>query len=383
MGIIKTKYGYCYSANTRFYDYEDCEDCEFKVEESKRLKNLYMHLISTENLIKSQYSAQKGKKQTNELKKFNENIIENMQKLYNSLEDESYQPGGYRIKMITEPKEREIMIAPFYPDRIVHHCIINVMEKTWTKVFINTTYACIKGRGIHKCVDDVNKALRNDFRGTKYCLKMDVKKFYDNIDHACLKRIIRYRIADEQFLRLLDKIIDSNGLEKGLPIGNYTSQYLANLYLAYFDHWVKEELGVRYYFRYMDDMVILHHDKDQLHYYLDKIGLYLGAELKLTIKKDWQIFDVDERSIDFVGFKMNHYNILLRKSILKRFYKKYVRVKKENNIRDLDTFKVHFPSEYGWIIKCSEPHKNYILKNCINNEKRKQLIIRATLRETS
>ena len=383
MGIIKTKYGYCYSANTRFYDYEDFEDCEFKVEESKRLKNLYMHLISTENLIKSQYSAQKGKKQTNELKKFNENIIENMQKLYNSLEDESYQPGGYRIKIVTEPKEREIMIAPFYPDRIVHHCIINVMEKTWTKVFINTTYACIKGRGIHKCVDDVNKALRNDFRGTKYCLKMDVKKFYDNIDHACLKRIIRYRIADEQFLRLLDKIIDSNGLEKGLPIGNYTSQYLANLYLAYFDHWVKEELGVRYYFRYMDDMVILHHDKDQLHYYLDMIGLYLGAELKLTIKKDWQIFDVDERSIDFVGFKMNHYNILLRKSILKRFYKKYVRVKKENNIRDLDTFKVHFPSEYGWIIKCSEPHKNYILKNCINNEKRKQLIIRATLRETS
>lgn len=383
MGIIKTKYGYCYSANTRFYDYEDFEDCEFKVEESKRLKNLYIHLISTENLIKSQHSSQKGKKQTNELKKFNENIIDNMQKLYNSLEDGSYQPGGYRIKIVTEPKEREIMIAPFYPDRIVHHCVINVMKDVWTKIFVDHTYACIKGRGIHKCVDDLNKALKSDFNGTKFCLKLDVKKFYDNIDHECLKRILRYRIADEQFLRLLDKIIDSNGLDKGLPIGNYTSQYLANIYLAYFDHWVKEDLGVKYYFRYMDDIVILHHSKETLHHYLDMIGLYLSAELKLTIKNDWQIFNVDERSIDFVGFKMNHYNILLRKSILKRFYKKYVRVKKENNIRDLDTFKVHFPSEYGWIIKCSEPHKNYILKNCINNEKRKQLIIRATLRETS
>ncbi len=382
MGIIKTKYGYCYSKDTRFYDYEDFEDCELKIKDGKRLKNLYPYFISTENLIKSQHSAQNGKKQTNELKQFNENIVENMQKLYNSLEDESYQPGGYRIKVITEPKEREIMIAPFYPDRIVHHCIINIMKKTWTKVFINNTYACIKGRGIHKCVDDVNKALKNDFRGTKYCLKMDVKKFYDNIDHACLKRIICYRIADEQFLRLLDKIIDSNGLEKGLPIGNYTSQYLANLYLAYFDHWIKEDLGVKYYFRYMDDMVILHHDKDKLHYYLDMIGLYLGTELKLTIKKDWQIFDVDERSIDFVGFKMNHYNTLLRKSILKRFYKKYVRIKKENNIRDLDTFKILFPSEYGWIIKCSKLHKNYILNNCINNEKRKQLIVGTSLRET-
>lgn len=383
MGIIKTKYGYCYSANTRHSDYEDFEDCGFIINNSKKLKNIYQYVYAPENIVLSQYNAQNGKKQKGELKRFNNNLNSNLNNLSNSLEDESYQTGEYRIKIITEPKEREIMIAPFYPDRIVHHCVINVMKDVWTKIFIEHTYACIKGRGIHKCVDDLNNALKSDFNGTKFCLKLDVKKFYDNIDHECLRRILRYRIADEQFLRLLDKIIDSNGLDKGLPIGNYTSQYLANIYLAYFDHWVKEDLGVKYYFRYMDDIVILHHSKETLHHYLDMIGLYLGAELKLTIKNDWQIFNVDERSIDFVGFKQNHYNILLRKSILKRFYRKFEKVKKKNNIRDLDTFKRLFPSEYGWIIKCSDQHRNYILNKCIQNEERKQPIIRTSLREAS
>jgi hypothetical protein len=285
--------------------------------------------------------------------------------------------------MVTEPKERIIMIAPFYPDRVVHHCIINVMKNVWTNIFIDNTYACIKGRGIHKCVDDVHKALMSSKHNTKYCLKIDVMKFYDNIDHVSMKRIIRYRIGDEQFLKLLDKIIDSNGQAKGLPIGNYTSQYLANLYLAYFDHWVKEDLRVKYYYRYMDDIVIFHSDKEKLHYYLDMIGLYLAGELKLTIKRDWQIFEVDERSLDFVGFKQNHYNILLRKSILKRFYTKYERIKKKNNIRDLNTFKRLFPSEYGWIIKCTEVHRNYILNNCIQNGKEKSIKHRAIVKKTS
>ncbi len=261
------------------------------------------------------------------------------------------------------------MIAPFYPDRIIHHCILNVLGETWTRVFISNTYACIKGRGIHKCLNDIKRALNKDKKGTKYCLKIDIKKFYDNVNHDCLKRIIRYKIEDKQMLRLLDKIIDSNGEIKGLPIGNFTSQYLANLYLSYFDHFVKEDLRIKYYYRYMDDMVILHSDKETLRYYLDMMGLYLGSQLKLEIKENWQIFPVDSRSIDFLGFKINHHNILLRKGILKRFYKKYERIKKTHDIKDLDTFKHLFPSEYGWIINCSEQHINHIFNKCINNGK--------------
>lgn len=252
------------------------------------------------------------------------------------LVDETYTPGEYRIKEIEEhDKHRVIMIAPFFPDRVIHHCIINVLGQFWTSLFIGNTYACIKGRGIHKCMEDVHYALVKDRKGTTHCLKIDIRKFYDNVDHAALKRIIRYGIADEQLLRLLDKIIDSNGKEKGLPIGNFTSQYLANLYLTYFDHWVKEELvkiverrfGVKfYYFRYMDDMVFLCSDKEALHFILDMVGLYLGAELKVEIKPNWQIFPVDDRGIDYVGFKQNHYGILLRKGILTRFYKKFNKI---------------------------------------------------------
>lgn len=207
-------------------------------------------------------------------------------------------------------------------------------------------------------------------------MKIDIKKFYDNIDHAALKRIIRYTIADEQLLRLLDKIIDSNGKDKGLPIGNFTSQYLANLYLAYFDHWVKEELakivmkrfGVKiYYYRYMDDMVILCADKEALHFVLDMMGLYLGGELKVEIKSNWQIFPVDARSIDYVGFKQNHYGILLRSGILKRFYKKFHRTINKYEIKDETDIKHFFPSEYGWIIRCSEEHSKFIFNNCLND----------------
>lgn len=342
---------------------------EFK---SKRLKNIYPLLFTADNLISAQANAQKRKKDRTEVKRFNKNVIRNLQELHNSLYDETFEPGKYRIKIVTEPKERVIMIAPFYPDRILHHCIINILGNTWSKIFINTTYACIKDRGIHKCMNDIRKALLSNRKGTKYCLKIDIKKFYDNVSHSCLKRIIRYKIADNQMLNLLDKIIDSNGCDKGLPIGNYTSQYLANLYLSYFDHFVKEDLRVKYYYRYMDDMVILHSSKDTLRYYLDMMGLYLGSQLKLEIKGNWQIFPVDSRSIDFVGFKINHYNVLLRKGILKRFYKKYERVKKTNEIKDLNTFKQLFPSEYGWIINCSDEHINYIFNKCIKNGKTKR-----------
>ncbi|HBG40096.1 MAG TPA: reverse transcriptase [Porphyromonadaceae bacterium] len=348
-------------------DYEDFDDCGYLINDSKRLKNIYQYVYDSSNLVLSQYKAQKGKGVRREIDRFNNEICENLADLYEKLKDETYLPGEYKIKIIHEPKERVIMIAPFYPDRIVHHCIINVVGEYWTKVFIQNTYSCIKGRGIHKCMEDVHKALIEDRRGTKYCLKIDVKKFYDNVDHSVMKKIIRFRIADGQMLRLLDKIIDSNKSDKGLPIGNYTSQYLANLYLAYFDHWAKEYLRIKYYFRYMDDIVVLHDSKEKLHEILDAFGLYLGTELKLEIKHNWQIFPVDVRGIDYVGFRQNHYGILLRKGILSRFYKKYKSISKEYNINNIEDFKHIFPSEYGWIIRCSEEHSNYILNKCIKN----------------
>ena len=385
MKTVETKYGITYSPDTSFHQYSDFEDCGLYIgntgkiytsASSKKLKNVYPLVYAPENLTLAAYKAQKGKGDRTEINTFNASISENLTDLYFMLRDQTYLPGKYREKTIYENKERVIRIAPFDPDRIVHHCVINVLGQHWYHLFIGHTYACIKERGIHKCMEDVHEALVSDPKGTKYCLKIDIRKFYDSVDHDCLKRIIRYSISDEQMLWLLDKIIDSNGETKGLPIGNFTSQYLANLYLAYFDHWMIEQLvkmvmrkyGVRfYYFRYMDDIVILCADKEALHYVLNMMGLYLGSELRLEIKHNWQIFPVDVRGIDYVGFKQNHYGILLRKSILYRFFKKFRRTIKQYDIKDETDIKHLFPSEYGWIIRCSEEHSKTIFKFCIHH----------------
>lgn len=367
--------GNLYNVSVMYRDFEDVgyyigNTGKIYISPGKKIKNVYPLIYSTENLVKSQYTSQKGKKNRGEVKAFNDNLNDNLSILYSLLRDETFEPGIYRTKKIYDPKERDIMIAPFFPDRVVHHCIINVLAPHWYHIFIGNTYACIKGRGTHKCMEDVHRALITDRIGTRYCLKIDIRKFYDNVDHSVLKKIIRYSIADESLLRLLDKIIDSNGKEKGLPIGNFTSQYLANLYLAYFDHWVKEELGVKYYYRYMDDMVVLGEDKAWLHYILDSFALYLGAELKVEIKPNWQIFPVDDRGIDYVGFKQNHYGILLRKGILLRFYQKLEKTKEKYQIKDETDIKHLFPSEYGWVVRCDKEHSDFIFNKCLSNGKK-------------
>jgi len=335
---------------------------------SKKLKNIYHLVYDPATLIKAQYKAQKNKGDRNYIRDFNRNIIDRLQELWEMLYYQTYKSGEYEIKKIFEPKERNIMIAPFFPDRIVHHCIIDVLGRHWDSIFITNTYACIKNRGIHKCMDDIHKALTNDRKGTEYCLKLDVHKFYDNVNHSVLKSILRKTISDKQMLWLLDTIVDSNNSDVGLPIGNYTSQYFANIYLSYFDHFAKEELRIKYYFRYMDDIVVLSGDKNELHKILDAFALYLATELKLEIKSNWQIFPVDARSIDYVGYKQNHYGILLRKSILQRFYKKWNKLKDLHRIKSIDDFKHLFPSEYGWLLRCSEEHREFILKKCISYE---------------
>ena len=367
--------GNLYNVSVMYRDFEDVgyyigNTGKIYISPVKKIKNVYPLIYSTENLVKSQYTSQKGKKNRGEVKAFNDNLNDNLSILYSLLRDETFEPGIYRTKKIYDPKERDIMIAPFFPDRVVHHCIINVLAPHWYHIFIGNTYACIKGRGTHKCMEDVHRALITDRIGTRYCLKIDIRKFYDNVDHSVLKKIIRYSIADESLLRLLDKIIDSNGKEKGLPIGNFTSQYLANLYLAYFDHWVKEELGVKYYYRYMDDIVVLGEDKAWLHYILDSFALYLGAELKVEIKPNWQIFPVDDRGIDYVGFKQNHYGILLRKGILLRFYQKLEKTKEKYQIKDETDIKHLFPSEYGWVVRCDKEHSDFIFNKCLSNGKK-------------
>ncbi len=188
------------------------------------------------------------------------------------------------------------------------------LEPIFKKSFISTTYSCIKKRGIHKCLRDLRKGLKN-VSETTYALKMDIKQFYPSIDHTILKAFLRRKIKDKDLLGLLDSIIDSSS---GVPLGNFSSQWFANLYLNKFDHWLKEKKRIKYYYRYCDDFVILGNDKDTLHKLRRDIEQYLGEFLKLKLS-NYQVYPVASRGINFVGYVSYHTHTLLRKSIKQAF----------------------------------------------------------------
>lgn len=281
----------------------------------KRIKQLYEKIYNLENLKLADEKARKGKKSQYGIQAHDTNRDANLQMLHEMLKNKTYKTSTYTTFKIFEPKERVIFRLPYFPDRITHHAVMNIMEPIFVSTFTSDTYSCIKGKGIHAAHKSLKKALR-DIEGTQYCLKLDIKKFYPNIDHDVLKQLLRRKIKDNDLLWLLDGIIES---AEGLPIGNYLSQYFANFYLTYFDHWIKEVKGVKYYFRYADDLVILSSNKPDLHQLLDDIRQYLDQNLKLTVKHNYQVFPVDDRGIDFIGYVFFHTHILLRKSIKQNF----------------------------------------------------------------
>ena len=228
---------------------------------------------------------------------------------------------------------------------------MNILEPIWLSIFTKDTYSCIKNRGIHKLVNNLKKALKSDPEGTKYCLKLDIKKFYPSINHDILKQIIRYKIKDEELLQLLDEIIDS---AEGVPIGNYLSQYSGNFYLSSFDHWIKEEKHVKHYHRYMDDIVIFGKTKEDLRLLLKDIHLYFEEKLHLTIKDNWQIFPTYIRGVDFLGYRIFKDYILLRKSVYKKMREKMVYINKKVNSGNMMNYSewCSVNSYKGWLKHC-------------------------------
>lgn len=314
----------------------------------KRYNNLFDKIVSLDNLYEADKKARRQKSHRPEVMLFDKNRDKLLLDLQRKLINGEYETSEYYVFKIYEPKEREIFKLPYYPDRIVHHAIMNIMEPIWVSAFIKGTYSCIRKRGIHKALRDVKFALKDEIN-TQYCLKLDIRKFYPSIDHDILKTIIRKKIKDKRLLSLLDEIIES---AQGVPIGNYLSQFFANLYLTYLDHWIKEQKKVRYYFRYADDIVILGGDKQQLRDLFYNIQDYLNNKLKLNFKDNWQIFKVDSRGIDFVGYRVFHTHTLLRKRIKKRFCKKINKLNKKQNL-DKDTYKQKICSYIGWIKYCN------------------------------
>lgn len=308
----------------------------------KRINNLYEKIYSVENLELADKKARKGKSDQYGVIVHSKSREANILLLHEMLKNKTYKTSAYKTFKIYEPKERTVYCLPFFPDRIAHHAIMNILEPIFVSCFTADSYSCIKGKGIYAGLKAIKSAMK-DIPGTQYCLKLDITKFYPNVDHNILKQLLRRKFKDNDLLWLLDEIIDS---ADGLPIGNYLSQYFANFYLTYFDHWIKEQIGVKKYFRYADDIAIFAGSKKYLHELFLKIKKYFSEQLKLTIKPNHQVFPINARGLDMLGYKFYHKYILLRKTIKQDFARMIANRKNPASIA----------SYYGWASHCNSKH---------------------------
>lgn len=314
----------------------------------KRYNNIFEKIITMDNLRKAHSQARKGKLHYKEVRMVDKNPDFYLKQIQEMLINRTYKTSDYTVfTVVDKGKEREIYKLPYFPDRIVQWAIMLQIEEILLKTLIHDTYAALPNRGIHKALNKLHTFM-NDREGTMYCLKIDVKKFFPSIDKEILKSMLRRKFKDIDLLNLLDEIIDSS--DKGVPIGNYTSQYFGNFYLSYFDHWLKEVKGIKYYLRYMDDCVILHHDKNYLHQLKAEIEEYIQDNLNLELKDNWQVFPTYVRGIDFVGYRSFGKYTLLRKSTSKNLKRKMRTLNKRNERpNDLNSIM----SYRGWLEHCN------------------------------
>lgn len=321
----------------------------------KRIGYLFEKVCDMDNLRMAEANAGTGKGSRQEVAQFRDNLEQNLADIRAQLVNRTYHTSQYTCFIKHEPKERVIYKLP-YRDRVVQWAIMQVLVDIWTPIFTRDTYACIKGRGVHSLLQRLRKELRNDPDGTKYCYKIDIRKFYPSITHSILKEVVRQRIKDPALLWLLDDIIDS---ADGVPIGNYISQYFANLYLAELDHIVKEQWGVKYYYRYADDIVVLSDSKEFLHGIHTKMVQYLAEHRRLELKPNYQIFPVEARGIDFIGYVTRHTYCRARKRNKKALCKVVAKLRHKGLTGE--EIRLRVASRLGFIVHADSKHLINIL----------------------
>ena len=315
----------------------------------KRHGNLYPKIYQYDNLCSAHKNARKGKRHYREVKEINGRESYYLRELQRRLQNKSYETSEYEVYIKNDSgKEREIYKLPFFPDRIAQWAILQVIEPILIKKTIYNTYSAIPNRGIHTGVKSLRKDLKSN-SGTKYCLKMDIKKYYPSINQDILtKKVYPHIFKDPDLLWILTEI--STSTKSGIPIGNYLSQWSGNIYLNRFDHWCKEQKSLRVYHRYMDDIVILHNSKRFLHNLFEEIEDYLWETRKLKIKGNYQVFPVESRGIDFLGYRFFNDYTLLRKDIAKKFKRKMRKIAKKDKLDFHDYTSIN--SYLGWLKWC-------------------------------
>ena len=332
----------------------------------KRIGYLYEKIYDMNNLKLAHKNARKGKSYYKDVKMVSGNEDYYLKQIQDMLINKTYKNSPYEVfKVWDKTKEREIYKLPYYPDRIIQWAILQIIEPILLSKLTVNTFSSIKNRGIHFGLTRVKEALK-DKENTKYCLKFDIRRYYPSINHNILKEKYRKIFKDKELLWLIDEIIDSAEMSEnmGIPIGNYLSQWSANIFLNDFDHWLKEVKHCKYVFRYMDDVVILSDSKEKLHCLLDEIKEYL-SNIKLELKGNYQIFPVDVRGIDFLGYRIFRNYVLLRKSTCKNFKRKMLKLSKKKVLTYSDNCTIQ--SYLGWLKWCDSYRlKQKYLKRLVN-----------------
>ena len=351
----------------------------------KRYGFLFDKVCDMDNLRRAYQNAKKGKGWYREVKQIEQRSGYYLAALQWMLKTGNYHTSEYGMfKKVEGKKEREIYKLPFFPDRIAQWAILQIIEPTLLDYFTEDSYSAIPNKGIHDAFRKLRRAVDHSPEEMLYCLKIDCKKFYPSIDHDILKKQFRRKYKDPALLSVIDEIIDSistcpateeniafykscgkpitivqrNGEQfidgVGIPIGNYFSQYDGNLYLTGFDHWMKEVMHVKHYYRYMDDICVFADSKERLKQLLESMNLYLKTNLNLRMKGNYQIFPSFIRGVDFVGYRIFRNYTLLRKSTCDSMKRKMtaLRVKVESGKEMNYSEWCSVASYKGWVIHC-------------------------------
>lgn len=324
---------------------------------NKSVNNLYKPMLEHGNVERKFHIAAKGKTQRPDVAVIlqPENIQRHVETVIEQLSntaqegfdvpnpEKAWKPtkhGKVTINEGTNRKQRQIEKPRYNYEQVVHHIVVSACYDIFMKGMYEFSCGSVPNRGAHYGKKYIEKWIRTDEKNCKYILKMDIRHFFESVDHDVLKEWLAKKIRDKRMLHILHLIID--GSEQGLPLGYYTSQWLANFMLQPLDHYIKEELKAVHYIRYMDDMVVFGKNKKELHRMQQRIETYLRERFNLQMKNNWQVYRFDYfdrktkkrkgRPLDFMGFEFWRDKTILRESIMLRCTRKVNRISKKDRI---------------------------------------------------
>lgn len=313
----------------------------------KSVKNVFDKIHNKEHIKDVLMQSLKGKKYA---KRHKEHIDELVDYTYEHMEFQNYDLKP-KTKMIIHDrkKDREITKSPYFPNKMYDYMIVSGIKETLEKSMYKWSVGNIKGRGKDMGISYLEKHIR----GYKYALKLDIKKFYDNIDLSILFKQISKKFSDRKFLNFFAAVVGNTG--KGLDLGLNSSQWLSNFYLQGLDYFIKQKLKAEVYVRYVDDMIILGNNKRKLHYYIRMIQDYLKTNLRLRLKENYQLLNLEKGDeIEFLGYKVRKERTTLVKPIFYKFVRLYKRMVDKSKRRAKTVV-----SLYGWFKRSSYSYMYY------------------------